>query len=124
MGMLLKTIFSAIVFIILFETMSVLFRGVKRELEKEMELGARVNKFKIGSISMLIMAGFYIEFFLILVIWIPEIRLHLYLKIFTVFLAVSYMLGILGMSFSMKKAPEFHGLPTRMAPRVSSIMDA
>ncbi len=121
--MLLKTILSAIVFIILFETISVLFKGIKRELDKEMELGSSISRFKITLISLLIMAGFYVEFFLILVIWIPEIRLNLYLKVFTVFLAVSYILGVLSLSFSKRKTVEFHGLPGRMASQISPTID-
>lgn len=117
--MVTKLILSAVFLILLFETLSVLTRGIKRELDKNMELGSTVNKFKIAGISALIVVGFYIELFLVWYIWLTDIQLHPYLKITTAFLAVFYLLGVVGLSFSMKKAPEFGGLASRMTTRLS-----
>ncbi len=118
--MIIQISLSVVLFILLFETSSVLTKAVKRELEKDMELGASVNKINVAGVSSLSLVGFYVVFCLVSVIWAPDIQPSLILKIFTSILAASYILGVLGLGFSMKKAPEFGELASRMPARATS----
>ncbi len=121
--MIIKFMVSTVFLLLLFETAGVLIKSIKRELEKNLELGSRVDGLKVTGLCLLILAGLYVDFFLIWLIWIPEFQPHLYAKAATFFLAVSYIIGVMGMRFSMKKASEFGGLASRMPSRTSSRME-
>lgn len=117
--MLFQIIFSLLFILPLFGSMSVLFKGITGEFKKKNTEDKKVSTAKIIGFSILLAIGLYIALFLIWLIWIPSFDLPYSLKIVSYCLAAPYLLGVIGVSFALKKATEFGASPSKMASSVS-----
>lgn len=118
-------IFLSILFLFpLFGSMSVLIKLIAQEFKIKKNTNIKVNKLKVAGILAFVFIGLYIGLFLIWYLWFPYIQLPLFVKMFSLILAVPYFFGVIGIGLGVGKATEFGVSSTEMASHFSeSIKD-
>lgn len=117
--MLFQIIFSLLFILPLFGSLGVVIKGMNSELNKRNAEDQKVSTLKVIGYSIFSIIGVYIALFLIWLIWIPNFELPNLLKLFSYCLAAPYLLGVIGISFALKKVTEFGGSPAKITKSVS-----
>ncbi len=121
--MLFKIIFSLLFILPIFGSMSVVIKAIKNELNKKNDPDKQFNIGKLIGMICVSLIGIYIGLFLVWFIWLPNIQLPFYIKLFSFFLAAPYLFGVIGFSYAMKKVTEAGGSSAKAATHISESIE-
>ena len=117
--MLFQILFSLLIMLPLLGTMSVVLQCLKIEFTQKSMADKKIHTLKLMGYSLLAATGLYIAMFLLGLIWIPDFDLPGTIKAVSFCLAVPYLFGVLGISYTVKNVTELGGASSKIVNHIS-----